>query len=151
MDTGYKRSLRNFLINPVYQLKYIFWVGASGFALVILNAGVFYYYIRENYAILVELSPMTEETKAQLYSELYSIMIKLGAGSILFLVLVALFGVVLSHRTAGALYHFNKIFNAIKSGQTSARIKLRPSDDFQEVAREFNEMMDALTEAKTGK
>lgn len=140
----YKRKLRNFLINPSYQLKYIFWLGLSGILLVSLNSAIFYYYINENYTILVELSPMADDTKALLYSELNWIIIKLIVFSLGFLALVSLLGIVLSHRTAGALFHFKKIFNEIRNGNKNARLNLRPKDDFQDVAKIFNEMMDKL-------
>jgi len=139
-----KRKLKNFLINPKYQFKYIFWISLTGFILIFVNAYVFYSYISENYAILVDLSPMTDEAKAQLYKELYEILIKLGVFSFLFLVCVFFMGIILSHRTAGPLFHFRSVFNKIKDGDLSARIHLRPKDDFRDVAHDFNAMMDSV-------
>ena len=139
-----KRSLKNFLINPLYQLKYIFWISAAGLALILGNALVFYYYIRENYELLIELSPMDDSTKAQLYRELYEIIIKLSLVGCGFVIVSMLIGVVISHRTAGPMYHFKRVFNELKNGKTSSRIRLRPNDDFQDVAQAFNEMMDTV-------
>ena len=144
----YQRKLKNLLINPKYQIKYIFWISLTGLGLVALNAGLVYHYVSENYAILVDLSPMTDEAKAQLYRELREIIIKLSLISIGFLSVVSFFGLIFSHRTAGPMYHFKRIFNAIKSGDTKARVHLRPKDDFQDVAQGFNEMMDSLTGKK---
>jgi methyl-accepting chemotaxis protein len=141
----HQRSFKNILINPAYQFKYIFWISMTGVILVALNASVFYYYIRENYALLVDLSPMTDEAKAQLYSELNSIILKLSAASFVFLSVVSYFGIVMSHRTAGPMFHFKRVFGQIKDGKTDARIRLRPKDDFQDVATSFNEMMDTLS------
>ncbi|HUP57138.1 MAG TPA: methyl-accepting chemotaxis protein, partial [Bdellovibrionota bacterium] len=69
---------------------------------------------------------------------------KLGLGSIAFLIGVAVIGMVMSHRTAGPLYHFKRIFEEIKNGKLDARIRLRPKDDFQDVGQAFNEMMDKI-------
>ncbi len=138
------RSWKNILVNPAYQLKYIFWVSISGVCLVILNTSIFYFYIRENYSILVDLSPMTDDAKAQLYRELYVIVLKLGLVSVVFLFVACYLGLVFSHRTAGPMYHFKRIFLAIKEGKEDARIHLRPKDDFQDVAQSFNEMMDVV-------
>lgn len=143
-----KRRFRNLIINPQYQLKYIFWVTLSGAGLVLINAATFYLYIRENYSILVDLSPMTDEAKAQLYQELHEIMIKLGVGSILFLLFVSLIGLVISHRTAGPMFHFKRVFNEIRDGKSEARLRLRPNDDFQDVATAFNQMMDQVAGKK---
>jgi sensor histidine kinase YesM len=138
------RSLKNLLINPVYQMKYVLWVSLTGFSLIISNAVIFYIYIKENYMLLVDLSPMDESAKAQLYHELQEILIKLGLVSFTFLVIAALLGIKLSHATAGPLYHFKRVFNEIKSGKTDARVRLRPGDDFKDVAEAFNEMMDSV-------
>lgn len=139
-----RRNLKNFLINPRYQLKYIFWLTFTGFLLIGINAFTFYWYVSENYAILVELSPMTDEAKNQLYSELNHIVLALAIFSGLFLAAVATLGVILSHRTAGPMFHFKRVFKDIRTGKKQSRIHLRPNDDFQDVAQEFNSMMDSL-------
>ena len=69
------RKIKNFLINPKYQLKYMLWVSATGTTLITLNASIFYYFIRENYKILIDLSPMEDDIKAQLYQELYQVLL----------------------------------------------------------------------------
>lgn len=142
---GHKdRKLKNFLINPAYQLRYVFWVSTTGVVLITLYSFVVYHYVNENYSILVELSPMEDSAKAQLYKELKEIIIKLSGGSVIFLGLVSLLGVMISHKTAGAMFAFKKTFKLIKEGNTQARINLRPGDDFKDVAHAFNEMMDTV-------
>ena len=143
-----KRQFKNYIIDSKYQMKYTFWLSFSGMALILLNASIFYRYIRENYLILVEMSPMTEEAKTQLFSELHEVIIGLGAVSAVFIFIVFCAGIVLSHRTAGPLYHFKRVFETVKRGDHKARVRLRPKDDFQEVANSFNEMMDHLTSGK---
>lgn len=140
----YQRSLKNFLINPAYQGKYIFWMTATGLMLIVMNAAVFYWFTRENYMVLVDLSPMNDEAKVQLYQELNQILIILGALSGTFLFLVSLMGLVMSHRTAGPMVQFKRVFADIREGKYSSRIRLRPKDDFMDVAAAFNEMMDRL-------
>ena len=138
------RSLKNILINPAYQFKYVVWVSLTGFTLIAANALIFYTYIKENYMLLVDLSPMDDAAKAQLYHELQEILIKLGVVSFIFLILAAILGIKLSHATAGPLYHFKRVFNEIKSGKVDARVRLRPTDDFKDVAQAFNDMMDSV-------
>ncbi len=138
------RSLKNILINPAYQLKYVLWISTAGIMLIACNALIFYSYIKENYSILVDLSPMDEAAKTQLYHELNVILYKLGGVSLVFMILAAILGIKISHATAGPLFHFKRIFNEIKNGKTDSRIRLRPGDDFKDVAQAFNEMMDSL-------
>ena len=138
------RKLKNFLINPKFQLEYLFWISLWGLILVGINSYVFYHYISENYEVFIELNDITPEAKALLYAELDQILVKLFGFSVLFLIMVTLSGIILSHRVAGPLYHFKKVFSAIKNGQREQRVRLRPNDKFQDVAEEFNQMMDSL-------
>lgn len=143
-----QRKVRNYLINPRVQFRYILWTTMTGILLVIMNAAFFWFHMSENYQILVDLSPMTDAAKEQLYRELYHAIFELGAGSIVFLIIVSLVGIIFTHRTIGPLYHFNKIFGLIRKGDTSARIHLRQRDDFREIAENFNGMMDDLTKRR---
>lgn len=144
---NYKRSIKNYWLNPRFQGKYIFWVSFTGLALILGNASVFYFYTKENYSLLVDLSPMTEQAKFQLYHELDTIVVYLIGANLIFLLITAVLGLLFSHRVAGPLYHFKRIFKEVKKGNLDARIHLRPKDEFKDVAAEFNEMMDAI---KTG-
>ena len=140
----YKRKLRNFLIDREFQFKYIFWLTASGLLLVILNAAIFYSYVHENYEMFLELTPMSDEARELLTSELREILLRLGLLSLGFILIIAGVGLVLSHRAAGPMYAFRRVFRQIREGDHKARIHLRPKDHFQQVAAEFNQMMDSL-------
>ncbi len=144
MTKNSNRKLRNFLINPQYQIKYIFWTTLSGLFLILCNIFVFYHFVSENYKILVDLSPMEDEAKTQLYRELHRILFLMGGFSIFFVIVVSLLGLVLSHRTAGPMFQFKRVFQSIQSGNLDTRIHLRPKDDFQDVAHECNRMIDYL-------
>jgi methyl-accepting chemotaxis protein len=141
---NYKRSLKRLWLNPKYQARYIFWITLTGLVLVILQSAVFYFFVKENYSILVDLGPTTDEVKAQLYHELHQMQMALLAGGVVFTSVIAFLGLIFSHRTVGPLYHFKRVFDDIKEGNISARIRLRPRDDFKEVASAFNHMMDEL-------
>ncbi len=141
---NYQRQLKNLIINPKFQLRYTLWVTGTGLTLITVNAIVIYHYISENYLTLVDLSPMTDEAKAQLYSELHHFIYILGGISIAFIILVAFFGLIFSHRTAGPLFHMKRVFEEIRKGNKNQRIRLRPKDEFRDVADSFNKMMDTL-------
>ena len=78
MSVSKKRKFKQILINPGFQLRYIFWLTISGFILVLINAMIVYSYIRENYITLVELSPMTDQTRALMYAELRNLILTLS-------------------------------------------------------------------------
>lgn len=143
-----RRAFKNFLIISEFQIRYIFWMVISGLLLIGINTGIFYSFISENYSILVDLSPMTHEAKDLMYAELHKITWLLLGSSLGVLFLLGLLALVFSHRAAGPMYNFMKTFEAIKKGDRTTRVRLRPNDHFQEVAREFNEMMDSMTAPK---
>ena len=140
----FTRKIANIIIMPSYQIRYIFWLSARGFCLVGINALVVYHYFKENYLSLMELSPMTEAARNQLFNEMHQFLLIMIAVSLGFMALMTLVGLVVSHRTAGPLFHFKRVFEEIRSGETKARIRLRPKDEFKEVAEAFNKMMDTL-------
>jgi signal transduction histidine kinase len=129
-------------------LKYIFWLFISGLILVSGISFVFYKYISENYSLLVELSPMTDVVKTQLAAELNVIVFSILFGSLVFLILVSMMGLIFSHRVAGPIFHISRVLSEIRDGNVDARITLRPKDEFQELADEVNKTLDFLDAKK---
>jgi methyl-accepting chemotaxis protein len=140
-----KRKLGNLLINKSFQFKYIFWITLTGLVVIAIYTAVFYLYVSENYWIFVDLSLMEDDAKALLYRELRVILFSLGGFSLLFLAVVSFIGLVISHRVAGPLYHFKRVFKALNAGNLTERVRLRPKDDFRDVADECNAMLDRIT------
>lgn len=144
-----QRKISNLLVNPQFQMRYIFWITGTGFVLVSALNFVFYSFIKENYLSLVELSPMSDEVKKQLFTELNQLVIIIIIFSILFLIFASFVGLVFSHKAAGPIYHIQRVIKEISSGHLNARVHLRPQDEFQETAQDFNNLMDKiLTENK---
>lgn len=139
-----RRKLRNFWINNQYQGRYVLSLIGSSLLALILFAAVFFFFTKENYEVLVELSPMTPEVYNELQSELVSIAFYIGLTGIFFLILVSIIGVVFSHRAAGPLFNIQSVCKRIQNGDLNARIKLRPSDDFQDVAMHLNAALDCV-------
>jgi methyl-accepting chemotaxis protein len=137
-----QRKLKNIIINPGFQIRYIFWLTFGGLSLVLINFLVFYIYTRENYNLLVDMLEMTDEARNLLYGELHRVMVTLIIFSAIFLIFVALWGMKLSHRVAGPLYKLKKTFDEISSGQTTLRVYFRAKDEFRDVAESCNKMLD---------
>ena len=137
-----KRQLKNFLINPKYQAKYIFWLTGTGFALILVLLGLIYFYVKENYDLLILHSPMTEEARQFLIEEVKTLIVLVVGGSTFFLVTVFFLGVYLSHRVAGPIYRIrNSIEELINGHAKQDRITLRPKDEFQDLADSLNRLI----------
>lgn len=139
-----RRKLRNYWLIPSYQGRYVGFLVASCFAAMAGYGLVFYRFIHENYDTIVELSPITDDSKFLLYSELNSIIFYLSILSFVFLFVITLIGVVFSHKVAGPMFKIKSICNAINNGQLGRRIALRPGDDFREVVAELNRALNTL-------
>jgi methyl-accepting chemotaxis protein len=50
----------------------------------------------------------------------------------------------MGHRTAGPMHQLSVAFQRVKSGDFSVRVHWRKKDDFQEIAGDFNEMMESI-------
>jgi methyl-accepting chemotaxis protein len=139
-----RRRLRNFWLNPQYQARYILWMLTLGMALTLANATFLTRYATQNYEFVLSMLPTNVEIRAVLQQELYRVIRNLVIVSAIFTVAMGLIALMLSHRTAGPLYQFSQVFRDIAGGKRSARIRLRPNDDFRDVADDFNRMMDGL-------
>jgi HAMP domain-containing protein len=78
------------------------------------------------------------------YRDLFNFGVALGLATLLIVAIVAVWALVLTHRAAGSVYHIKRVIEEIRSGNIKERIHLRPKDEFQDVAKSFNEMMDEL-------
>jgi len=134
---GGKRRLRNLvLVNPRYQTRYIFYILLTG-TVIIGNYTFLLFHSLRNF--LAERTP-----PENLPFVLEDMLLKLAAAAGAFILLLSVVVLVLSHHTAGMMFRFKQVIDAVKAGDTSARISLRKNDDFPETAQAFNEMMDAL-------
>lgn len=139
-----RRKFRNYWLNAEFQGRYITALLASSLVAMLLYGFVFYSHVKENYDTLVKISPMTDDTKVQLYAELNRIIVYLSLSSIVFFALVAVIGLIYSHRVAGPLFKIKNVCKDVCDGNFSARIALRPNDEFRDVAEQLNKMIDVL-------
>ncbi|MGE0615823.1 MAG: HAMP domain-containing protein [Bacteriovoracia bacterium] len=138
------RRVRNLLINPRYQLKFIFWMTVLGLVLVILNASVFHLYVQRDFEAFVRISSLPNEVKDTAIAYLNSLGWKLMIWSIVFMVLMCSVALLFSHRTAGPMFQMKKVMEKVRDGEVDTRVHLRKEDDFREVAVVLNEMLDKL-------
>lgn len=146
----HKRSLRNYLINRGFQLK---WIGLILVLTTLLFAtlgGYIYWYEKHTTdSILTDLSQLYSveelEVMQSMFSESDSEVLGglLAAGTVLILLLAAV-GIVLTHKVAGPMYALVLGMNRITTGDWSSRRGFRRGDEFQEVGQSFQRMTGAL-------
>ena len=74
---------------------------------------------------------------------------RLWPALILVLSLLAFHSVIISHRVAGPLYRFQRVWKAVAEGDLSVRARIRKTDYLRNEADLINEMIEALTKRIT--
>ncbi|MGR9073998.1 MAG: hypothetical protein ACU833_13125 [Gammaproteobacteria bacterium] len=109
-----------------------------------VNAFLYYTYIVESYDFIFKYSPLSQELIDERYRDLHDFGVGLALTTLLIISILACWGLFITHRAAGSVYHFKRVFQEIRSGNKGERIRLREKDEFKDVADEFNQLMDEL-------
>ncbi|MBI4375505.1 MAG: HAMP domain-containing protein [Elusimicrobia bacterium] len=129
-----KFQRRTVLIKRSLQLKYIGMVFLSVLvASFIVGADIYYSMAK---LVLVE-NPSLAPAFMQ-FNKI--IVVKLG----LYLILMLLISLYISHRFAGPIYRFEKSAQIVSSGDLTHRVSLRTGDELLELQEEFNGMLASL-------
>jgi nitrogen fixation/metabolism regulation signal transduction histidine kinase len=70
--------------------------------------------------------------------------VSLGLITLLITLIIATWALFITHRAAGSVYLIKRVIDEIRSGNIKERVHLRPKDEFQDVAKAFNQMMNEL-------
>lgn len=152
MQQGHRRQIRNFLLDPKLQLRYaLMMVTLSS----LLTAGLGYIWYRQmretSMTVEVkalgamsvdsaEIQQLRQEMKAQDNLRLFALV---GFG-VLFALVLAGYGIVLTHKIAGPLHKITRHMSDVKEGDLKEIWNLRKGDQLQEFFFEFKQMHAAL-------
>ena len=129
-----KFQRRTVLIKRALQLKYIGMVFVSVLLASFIVGGDIYYTMAS--MVLKEYPSMTP----QVSQFNWIIMVKL----VLYLGLMLMISLYVSHRFAGPIYRFEKSAQIVASGDLTHRVSLRTGDELLELQEEFNGMVASL-------
>lgn len=128
---------RKYIINPSFQLKYLSIV----VILVIVVLYVSTYFVK----LVIETTPVLENlTNLEVLAVTRLVYRTVLYVSIVFVIIIVVLGIFTTHRIAGPLYVFNKMFNLIAEGDLTIHLRLRKSDELQNLALSFQNMVDKL-------
>ena len=130
--TQYQR--RTIVVKRALQFKYVALIFLTSLLAALLADFDVYYTIakmalRENPALVAPIS------------HLYAVF---AVKMVLYLFLIILTGIYISHRFAGPIHRFEKSAQIAASGDLTHRVALRTGDELHELQEEFNGMMTAL-------
>ncbi|MEK6645337.1 MAG: hypothetical protein AABY84_01490 [Candidatus Firestonebacteria bacterium] len=128
-----KFKRRQYLINKKMQLKYAAMIaGTLIFLLVLIELHTFY--------IIKAILPNLFSTSVK--EEIRDIVSKLLISGVLYLILITVLSIFVSHKIAGPVYRFNKDINEIiHTGKFDKYIRVREKDELQDVAKALNNLI----------
>ena len=149
MAQGYKRSLRNYLLNSSYQLRF---TGVIVVISAILTGGLGYFVMskaREASRVVSVQAMDPENVLANQLAQQFAhndrilMFVLIGFGFLLSLVLAA-YGIVLTHKVAGPLFKITNHLDKIRDGKLGVVYNLRKGDQLVDFFEHFKNAHDAL-------
>ena len=134
MDEPQKFQRRIVLVKRQLQFKYVGMVFLSVLCASLIIGGDIYYNM---YRLIVTEAPSLAVAASQFNA---IILVKL----VLYLALMLLISVFVSHRFAGPIFRFEKSAQSVAKGDLTHRVALRTGDELMELQDEFNAMIAGL-------
>jgi methyl-accepting chemotaxis protein len=133
-DTPQKYQRRTILVKRALQFKYVALVFFTSLLVALLADFDVYYTI-------AKMALSDNPALATPISHLY---VAFAIKMFLYLFLIILTGIYISHRFAGPIHRFEKSAQIAASGDLSHRVALRTGDELHELQEEFNGMMSSI-------
>lgn len=142
--TTYQRKPTNLLLDWGFQGSILLLILATGVLCIGTTGFLTYAYLADSYAFIFKHSSLPQELMTARYSDLYRFLLSMSLLSGAIVLIVAGWTVLVTHRAAGSIFHMKRVIAEIRAGNLSARVRLRQKDEFQDLARALNEMLDEL-------
>lgn len=144
MGSRSQRSKKRLFINPSFQGGVIFIIILVGFICAVFNGYLYYAYVDGSYDLILRYSSLPQELIDERHRDLFVFGISLGLATLLITLIIGAWALVITHRAAGSVYHIKRVIEEIRAGNVKERVHLRKKDEFQDLAKSFNQMMDEL-------
>ncbi|MEK6554307.1 MAG: hypothetical protein AABZ31_03625 [Bdellovibrionota bacterium] len=135
----YKRSIKNFILNPKMQLRISLYFVAFGFGISAFMTFIFFTQVQQIEVLINSISGMPLEQQVEI-GRLLNSLVKISIlFFFVFMIASVLYGLLVSHRIAGPMYAIMSYIEDLKKGHYDSGRKLRDYD-------ELGPVMDALHE-----
>ncbi len=139
-----KRRLRNYLLDPLLQVKLGLYAIVLALAFCSIMVGAFYSNFYKFYDLVLELTDLREEVTQILNSYLEDMIVWTVLGTLVYFVLMVTMSIFYTHRLVGPTYAFRRHIRELVKGNYKSRVSLRKSDAFSHIAEELNELAATL-------
>lgn len=135
---NYKAMRRNYLVNRRLQIKYAVMIGAV-LALVLV--------LMEAHTFLILRSAEAEFANPALIEPLKSLQMWMLASGLIYMIVIPILSIFISHKIAGPLYRFEKTLReALETDGPLRPIHLRDGDELRGLADLINKLFERLNQ-----
>ena len=139
-----KRSIKNYILQPLLQLKFGIYFVLLSLVFVGVVIGLVYNRLNEIFQLVIELTDVPEEISAVIYNEISTVQIWVIGAGVLYFFISLLVSILLTHRMVGPTIAFKRHIQSLIDGNFEAKTFLRKRDAFTEVANLLNNLSDKL-------
>jgi HAMP domain-containing protein len=143
-DPKERRSAKSVFISTGFQGRIVSFIVLAGFLCMASSAYLCYSYVVSSYDFILKYSSLPREIIDDRYRDLYGLWVSLGLVDLLIVLVIATWSLFVTHRAAGSVYHMKRVIDEVRAGNSVERIQLRKKDEFQDLAKSINEMLDVL-------
>jgi methyl-accepting chemotaxis protein len=134
---------KKYILDKQYQF------GLIALLLLIVFVAVFISVVTTHYFLITSVVDRVEKTGfapsgAELITSSLKPIVFIVPIVFIILVLVFIYLIFVSHRTAGPLYHLRRAMERVGKGDLSVHIQFRNNDEIHDVAESFNKMVEGL-------
>lgn len=133
-----KHRRRTFLVKTGLQLRYM---GIIVSTMLMVAFGVGWVIYKTSWTRIIETPDLTLDKLGEIFDVVNQLLIR---WVIIFLFVIAIMSIFVSHKIAGPVYRLERSARIIASGDLTHRVKLRHGDELRDLEKAFNSMSDSL-------
>lgn len=138
------RSIRNYALQPLLQVKLGLYSILLSFAFALVVAGILYVNLAKFSSIIVQLTGVEEEVKDLLDQYVAPAKIQVLLTLVVYVIVNMIVTILYTHKLIGPTIAFRRHIRMIAEGKLQYRTNLRKGDAFSEVAQDLNNLSEAL-------
>ena len=151
VETVYKRSLKNYLLQPVLQSKLgLYCILAS----IIFTASVIIYGYSSLfglYEIIVELTDISDDLSSVIQARIMGFLVFCAILGLIYTLTTLVLSIYYTHRFVGPVVAFRRHVTNLRKGDFSSRVVLRKNDAFAALAEDLNMLASELERSQIKK
>ena len=128
-----RRQIKNFVVKPRYQLKFVTWFVTGGFVTMVVTVGLMNYRLQQIDHLLNSDGAMSVAGHIPIYDALTDITSFALAGFVLFVVYACYLAILINHRVGGPMIALIAHIDEIRNGNYDYQRKLRKKDELKPV------------------